>query len=198
MAGATLQWLRDNLGLLEKAAYSEQIASEADKDSGVYLVPAFQGLGAPYWRAEARGAIIGLSRAAGRAEIVRAGLESTAYQSLDLIGSMVADMEAAGLQRPSSLRVDGGMTVNYWLMQFLSDILEMPVEVAEISEMTARGAAYHAGLSAGLYRSSQELAAQWKADIIFEPKMNEAEREDKIGGWQAAVRSVLAGQSIIK
>ena len=190
MAGATIQWLRDALGLFADAAESEAMAAEADPESGVYLVPAFQGLGAPYWDAGARGAILGLSRAASRNEVVRAGLESVAFQTRDLLEAMGRDMTAAGLEPPAALRVDGGMTANRWLMQFLADTVGLPVEVAEIAETTALGAAYHAGLAAGLYGSQDELAQKWRCAARFEPAMPEAERAARYDGWRAAVDRV--------
>ena len=151
MAGATVQWLRDSLGLFASAAESEALAREADLNSGVYLVPAFQGLGAPFWDAGARGAVLGLSRASSRADIVAAGLEAVAFQTRDLLSAMGRDMAVNAIPAPSVLRVDGGMTANAWFMQRLADILGQRVEVALHPETTALGAAYHAGQAAGLY-----------------------------------------------
>ena len=142
MAGATIQWLRDNLGLIAAASESEDLAREANPNSGVYLVPAFQGLGAPIWDAGARGAIVGLSRASNKADIVAAGLESVAFQTRDLLGAMRGDMAEAGIGDTDILRVDGGMTDNGWAMQRLADILGEAVEVAPIPETTALGAAF--------------------------------------------------------
>ncbi len=190
MAGATIQWLRDALGLFKDARETEAMAGQADEKSGVVLVPAFQGLGAPYWDSGARGAILGLSRAATANEIVRAGLESVAYQTVDLLNAITADMEAAGLAPPTTLRVDGGMTANRWLMQFLADITGLPVQVARIAETTALGAAWHAGLKAGLYDSTQQLAAMWSPSANYEPAMREEERSARYHGWREAVNRI--------
>jgi len=193
MAGATIQWLRDNLGLFSDVRETAEMARQADSKSGVYLVPAFQGLGAPWWDANARGAISGLSRATSANEIVRAGLESVAYQTVDLLEALAADMTAAGLPRPDTLRVDGGMTANGWLMQFLADSTAMPVEVAQIAETTALGAAYHAGLQAGVFGSQQDLAARWSPAKAYEPRMDESERATRYQGWREAVAQVRSG-----
>lgn len=190
MAGATIQWLRDNLGLIKDAAETEALAREADGQSGVHLVPAFQGLGAPYWDADARGALIGLTRASSRAEIVRAGLESVAFQTRDLLEAITKDMATARLAAPQTLRVDGGMTANTWLMQFLADIAGLPVEIAAVAETTALGAAFHAGREVGLFDSEDELSRIWKASRIFEPAMSESECEDRYSGWMEAVQRV--------
>jgi len=190
MAGATIQWLRDNLGLFKDVAETEHLARAADDRSGVHLVPAFQGLGAPFWDADARGAILGLTRASSKAEIVRAGLESVAFQTRDLLEAITRDLAAASLAAPASLRVDGGMTANAWLMQFLADIAGLPVEVASVAETTALGAAFHAGRRAGLFRSEDELSRLWKASRVFTPAMSEAEREERYGAWTRAVERV--------
>lgn len=190
MAGATIQWLRDSLGLFKDASETEALARAADPNSGVYLVPAFQGLGAPYWDAQARGAILGLSRAASKAEIVRAGLESVAFQTRDLISAMTADMTAAGLAPPTRLRVDGGMTANDWLMQFLADCLAMDVEVAAIAQTTALGAAFHAGLKAGIFKNTRELSAIWRARKTYSPQMSRQEADSRYEGWQHAVARI--------
>ncbi len=195
MAGATLAWLRDGLGLFKELAESEAMAAQAATDSGVYLVPAFTGLGAPHWDADARGAILGLTRGADRNDIVRAGLESVAYQTRDLLEAISSDMEQAGENGALELRVDGGMTVNRWLMQCLADILGGPVEVAAVSEATALGAAYHAGQRAGLYGTQAELAKAWQAARYFEPQMSADERERKYDGWLAAVARVRSTQA---
>ena len=155
-------------------------------NAGVYLVPAFTGLGAPYWEPEARGAIFGLTRDIGRAEIVRATLEAVCYQTRDLMQAMAAD----GAPRPKALRVDGGMSANNWLMQFLADILDLPVERPVVTETTALGAAYLAGLQAGIFASTADIAQHWQRDRLFEPKMKAAERERLYAGWLDAVARV--------
>ena len=191
MAGATIQWLRDSLGLFESAEETERLAAQADGDSGVYLVPAFVGLGAPYWDPDARAAITGLSRGAGRAEVVRAGLESVAFQSRDLIEAVAADKASQGLDRPDRLRVDGGMVANDWFVQCLADQLGMTVERTRYAESTALGAAYLAGLEAGIYASLGDLAGQWQSDRVFEPEISEDLRESRYAGWKEAVQRVL-------
>ncbi|HEX2448699.1 MAG TPA: glycerol kinase GlpK [Methyloceanibacter sp.] len=190
MAGATVQWLRDNLGLIATAAESEALARSADPNSGVYLVPAFQGLGAPFWDAGARAAFFGMTRATSKADLVAAGLEAVAFQTCDLLSAMGRDMTVSGLPSPSVLRVDGGMTANAWLMQRLADILRQRVEVAANAETTALGAAYHAGQAAGLYGDAEELGKAWVPARVFEPSMGEAERESRYGGWLDAVARV--------
>lgn len=195
MAGATVQWLRDNLGLIASAAESEALAREASPNSGVYLVPAFQGLGAPFWDAGARAAILGLSRAASKADLVAAGLEAVAFQTRDLLTAMRLDMERSRIPAPPSLRVDGGMTANSWFMQRLADILGQRVEVALNPETTALGAAYHAGQAAGFFGTTEELEKAWVPARIFEPQMNETEREARYGGWLDAVARVKSQQA---
>jgi glycerol kinase len=190
MAGATVQWLRDNLGLIASAAESEALAREADRHARIYLVPAFQGLGAPFWDAGARGAIFGLSRAASKADIVAAGLEAVAFQTRDLLSAMRRDMAASGIAAPSALRVDGGMTVNSWFLQRLADILGESVELAANPETTALGAAYHAGQAAGFFGDAATLAKAWAPARTYEPVMTEAEREARYGGWLDAVARV--------
>jgi glycerol kinase len=190
MAGATVQWLRDNLGLIASAEESEALARQADPKARVYLVPAFQGLGAPFWDAGARGAIVGLSRAASKADLVAAGLDAVAFQTRDLLTAMRQDMAVSGIPAPSVLRVDGGMTANNWLMQRLADILCQRVEVAAIAETTALGAAYHAGQAVGFYGGADELEKAWAPAKAFEPDMIETEREERYGGWLEAVARV--------
>ncbi len=190
MAGATVQWLRDSLGLIATAAESEELAKEADPNSGVYLVPAFQGLGAPFWDPGARAAILGMTRAASKADLVAAGLEAVAFQTRDLLTAMGRDMAVSGIASPSALRVDGGMTANAWLMQRLADILGQSVEVAANPETTALGAAYHAGQAAGFYGDAEQLGKAWMPARVFEPKMSETEREARYGGWLEAVTRV--------
>jgi glycerol kinase len=190
MAGATVQWLRDNLGLMATANESEDLARQADPKSGAYLVPAFQGLGAPFWDANAKAAIVGLTRAASKADIVAAGLEAVAFQTRDLLDAMRRDMAASGIPSPSSLRVDGGMTANGWFLQRLADILGFPVEVAANPETTALGAAYHAGQAVGFFGNEETLGRAWVPSAAFEPRMSEAEREARYGGWLDAVARV--------
>ena len=195
MAGATIQWLRDNLGLIADAAESETLAKQANPESGVYLVPAFQGLGAPVWDAEARGAIVGLSRASTKADVVAAGLESMAFQTRDLLGAMREDMACAGIGENDILRVDGGMTANGWAMQRLADILGECVEVAPIPETTSLGAAYFAGQAAGFYGDDAELARTWKPARRYEPQMAPSEREARYAGWLEAIARVRSGKT---
>jgi glycerol kinase len=190
MAGATVQWLRDCLSLIASAAESEALAKAADPKASVYLVPAFQGLGAPFWDASAKAAILGLTRAASKADIVAAGLDAVAFQTRDLLTAMRRDMAVSGIPAPPSLRVDGGMTGNAWLMQRLADILGDRVEIARNPETTALGAAYHAGQAVGFFGDAEELAKAWEPASAYEPKMSEAEREARYGGWLDAVARV--------
>ena len=192
VAGATVQWLRDGLHLITAAAESEQHAQAAQEDlGGVYLVPAFAGLGAPYWDADARAAIVGITRGTGVADIVAAGLMSVAYQTRDLVEAMRAD----GASPLTSLRVDGGMVVNNWLMQALADILGIAVERPKMNETTALGAAYVAGLYTGFYGSKEMLAGRWEAEARFEPVMGEEKRRGLYEGWIEAVRRVRSVRS---
>ncbi len=185
-AGTAVQWLRDELGLIVTAAESEALAAGIEDTGGVYLVPAFTGLGAPYWRAQARGALVGLTRDSGRAEVVRAALEAVCYQTRDLLDAMAADGAQIG-----SLRVDGGMVTNDWLLQFLADILGRPVERPVVSETTALGAAYLAGLTSGFYPSLEVIAEHWQRQRAFVPAMAEEQRETLCAGWQTAVARTL-------
>ncbi len=186
VAGAAVQWLRDGIKLISHARESEALAEQTGDACGVYLVPAFTGLGAPYWDPKARGAIFGLTRDTGIKEIVTAGLQSVCYQTRDLLEAMRQDGAAA----PSALRVDGGMVVNNWLMQFLADILGVPVERPEVTETTALGVAYLAGLQAGVYRDLGEIASHWQRQQRFEPRMLEVQREGLYRGWLNAVQRV--------
>ena len=185
VAGATIQWLRDGLQIVEDAAQSEAAAISVPDTGGVYLVPAFTGLGAPYWDPYARGAILGLSRGSGRNQIVTATLQAIAYQTRDLIDAMREDGIA-----PSVIRVDGGMVANNWFLQFLADILGIPVERPENVESTALGATYLAGLCAGIFDSTQSVADKWRSDQLFEPSMQDDRREQLMNGWSDAVRRV--------
>jgi len=185
-SGAAVQYLRDSLGLIGSAAESEVLAESIPDSGGVYVVPAFTGLGAPYWDAYARGAILGLTRGSGRAEIVRATLESVAYQSRDLLDAMQAD---SGATLPA-LRVDGGMVANGFLMQFQADLLGVPVERPVVAETTALGAAYLAGLAVGYWPNLDAIAANWALDRRFTPQMDAPTRARLYRGWQAAVTRV--------
>ncbi|HKY95629.1 MAG TPA: glycerol kinase GlpK, partial [Kiloniellales bacterium] len=188
VAGAAVQWLRDALGLVATAAETETLAKAANPAERVYLVPAFVGLGAPYWDAEARGAIFGLTRGAGRAELARATLDSVCYQTRDLLEAMRAD----GAPLPERLRVDGGMVRNDWLMQRLADLSGSAVERGLLPETTALGAAFLAGLGVGLYGSLDEIARLWSGAGHFEPKLAAAERESAYAGWKDAVSRTLS------
>jgi glycerol kinase len=185
-AGAAVQWLRDGLKLIEAASETEALAASLEHNKGVYLVPAFTGLGAPHWDPRARGAIFGLTRDTGIAEIARATLEAVAYQTHDLIAAMAQDWGA----KPSVLRVDGGMVANAWLLQFLADIIDAKVERPALTETTALGAAYLAGLGAGLYASFDDIAPHWRRDAAFTPAMDDATRRDLLAGWTRAVARV--------
>ncbi len=190
IAGAAVQWLRDGLKIIAKASEADSLAARADPAEHVYLVPAFVGLGAPYWDAQARAAIFGLTRNCGVAELARAALEAVGYQTRDLLAAMHADWpQAAGAA--TVLRVDGGMTASAVTMQFLADILGSPVDRPVVMETTALGAAYLAGRAAGLCADLDGFAAQWRLDRRFQPIMGSAERERKYSGWQDAVRRTL-------
>ena len=188
MAGATLQWLRDGPQLIKDASDSVALAQAVGADNSVYLVPAFTGLGAPYWDPDARAAILGLTRDSGRAEMVTAGLQSVCYQSRDLLQAMARDKLLL-----SGLRVDGGMVVNDWLMQFLADILNLPIQRAAITETSALGAAYLAGLTAGIYTDLQQLSGLWQSPQTFVPQMSAEQRERLYLGWQDSVARVRSG-----
>ncbi|MBI4876363.1 MAG: glycerol kinase GlpK [Acidobacteria bacterium] len=183
IAGAAVQWLRDQLGLIQTAAESESVAASVAGTGGVYLVPAFVGLGAPHWDSAARGLLTGMTRATGKAEIVRAALESIAYQTRELVEAMEADSG----ERLTELRVDGGATANNFLMQFQADILDRPIVRPADVETTALGAAYLAGLAVGVWKSVEELERFWRAERVFEPRMRAGERESLYAGWRQAV-----------
>jgi glycerol kinase len=184
-AGAAVQWLRDGLGLISQAADIEALAASAPHSGGVYLVPAFTGLGAPYWDPDARGAIIGLTRASTRSEIARATLDSVAFQTYDLLDAMAAD----GL-RPETLKVDGGMSQNNLFMQRLADVLGMAIRRPTNSESTAFGAACLAGLGCGMYGSVQDIGALSRSETRFEPALGAPERELQVAGWRNALQRV--------
>ncbi len=186
IAGAAIQWLRDGLHLIEHAAQTEQLAAQADRQSQVYLVPAFTGLGAPYWDPDARGAILGLTRDTGIQEIVAAGLQSVCYQTRDLLDAIAADTG----QLPLTLRVDGGMVSNNWLVHFLANLLDTPVERPAITETTALGAACLAGLQVGIFSSLDDIASRWRCEQRFEPTMKASTRDRLYQGWLNAVQRV--------
>jgi glycerol kinase len=189
VAGAAVQWLRDGLGIIQGAAESGELASAADPNQDVYLVPAFVGLGAPYWDADCRGAIYGLTRGTGPKELSRAALESVCYQTRDLLEAMRGDWGAA---QDTVLRVDGGMVASDWTMQRLADVLDTEVDRPRVLETTALGAAYLAGMQCGLYPAPAEFAKSWALDRRFSPDMAQDERERKYAGWKDAVRRTLS------
>jgi glycerol kinase len=187
IAGASVQWLRDELKLIDNAAASEELAAAVADTNGVYVVPAFVGMGAPYWDMYARGSILGLTRGANRNHIVRATLESIAYQTRDVLEAMQEDSKI-NLQ---ALKVDGGAVANNFLMQFQADILGVPIYRPEVTETTALGAAYLAGLAVGYWNSKDEIAEKWNVDRVFEPVMDSDSREKKYSGWRKAVDRAL-------
>jgi glycerol kinase len=187
IAGAAIKWLRDELGLIKSAAETAELAESIESNNGVYLVPAFTGLGAPHWAPAARGLITGLTRGSGRAELARAALESVVYQTADLMTAIAKD----GAET-KTLRVDGGMVANDWTMQFLADILGLPVERPKILETTALGAAYLAGLQAGVFQDTDEIAEMWRLDARFQPAMAPEARNRNVSGWADALRRALA------
>lgn len=184
VAGAAVQWLRDGLGLIESAGDTQSLAEQADANQDVYLVPAFVGLGAPHWDADARGAMFGLTRSTGPKEIAKAVLQSVGYQTSDLVEAMRADW--SGAEQPV-LRVDGGMTASDWTMQFLADILGAPVDRPTVAETTALGAAWLAGSRAGVWPGQDAFSAQWKLEKRFEPALDDGERTRLLSGWRDAV-----------
>ncbi|MCC1495372.1 glycerol kinase GlpK [Alcanivorax sp. 1008] len=186
VAGAAIQWLRDGLRLINHASETEALARSVGSAKGVYLVPAFTGMGAPWWDPHARGALLGLTRDTGIAEVVTAGLESVCYQTLDLLEAMGADAGA----RPTALRVDGGMVVNNWLTQTLADILGIRVDRPVVTETTALGAAYLAGLQVGLFSSLEEVAGRWQCERSFASSLDERSRQQRHAGWRRAVARV--------
>lgn len=187
VAGAIVQWLRDELRLISDASDSEYFAGKVEDNNGVYIVPAFVGLGAPYWDMYARGTIVGLTRGSGREHIIRAALESIAYQTRDVLEAMQED-SGINLQ---TLKVDGGAVANNFLMQFQSDILDVPVYRPNIVETTALGAAYLAGLAVGFWKSKDDIINRWSIDRIFEPEMKNGEKERLYRGWKKAVTRSL-------
>ncbi len=189
IAGAVIQWLRDGLKIIREASETQPLAEAADPSQSVVLVPAFTGLGAPYWNPECRGAVFGLSRNSGPNELAKAALESVGYQTRDLLDAMHADW--ANDKAQSVLRVDGGMSASNWAMQFLSDIIDAPVDRPKVLETTALGAAWLAGMKAGALPDQNEFAQQWELDREFQPIMAAKEREDKYANWQRAVACTL-------
>jgi len=191
VAGSSVQWLRDGLGIIKSAAETGPLADQSDSMQSVYLVPAFVGLGAPYWNPRVRGGLFGLTRNTGPAEIAHAALESVCYQTVDLLAAMRADWPDAKAAN-IVLRVDGGMTASDWTMQRLADLLDAPVDRPMIQETTALGAAYLAGLEAGVYPEPSKFADNWRLEHRFKPAMSAATRERKLKGWARAVKGVLA------
>jgi len=189
IAGAAVQWLRDGLGLIEHASDSGDLALQADANQDVYLVPAFVGLGAPYWDADCRGALFGLTRGTGPKEIARATLESVCYQTRDLLEAMQGDWENKG---DTVLRVDGGMVNSDWTMQCLADTLNAPVDRPQVLETTAVGAAYLAGMQVGVYPDMETFASGWALEKRFTPQLDEDQRTRKYDGWKDAVRRTLS------
>ena len=190
VAGAAVQWLRDSLGTLESAAQSGIMAANSNEFEEIYMVPAFTGLGAPYWAPQARGAIFGLTRNTGPNELARAALEASCYQTRDLLEAMRQDFSSSKYSQ-TILRVDGGMSASDWTMQFLSDMLNSPVDRPKILETTALGAAYLAGLFIDVYPTPAEFAKNWMLERRFEPKISTAQSEKKYSGWLACVDQVL-------
>jgi len=185
VAGSALQWLRDGLEMIEAAADSAKLARQVSSSEGVYVVPAFVGLGTPYWDSEVRGAVFGLTRGTTRAHFVRATLESLAYQTTDLLRAMHEESGTTLVR----LRADGGAAANDVLLQFQADLLGVPVERPRLLETTALGAAYLAGLAVGVWRDRDEIASQWNRDCEFVPNMSVAERSVLYEGWKKAVNA---------
>jgi glycerol kinase len=190
IAGAAVQWLRDGAKMISKAAHSGELAAKADDTQNVYLVPAFVGLGAPHWDANARGAVFGLTRNSGPAEFARAALESVAFQTRDLLDAMKKDWKSGNGK--TVLRVDGGMVASNWTMQRLADLLDAPVDRPTILETTALGAAWLAGSRAGVWPKPKDFAKAWALERRFEPQMDDGLRAKKLKGWRDAVRRTLS------
>jgi glycerol kinase len=188
VAGSAIQWLRDGLRMLQDAKHSDRLARKVTSTDGVYVVPAFVGLGTPYWDSDVRGAVFGLTRGTTKEHFVRATLESLAYQTKDVLAVMETD---SGIEL-KTLRVDGGAVKNDFLMQFQSDILNVPVERPVVNETTALGAAYLAGLATGFWSTQNEISNQWAIDSGFEPNLSEDTREDLYKGWKKAVKAAMA------
>ena len=186
IAGAGVQWLRDRMKFFKKASETEKIIKSINDNKGVYLVPAFTGLGAPYWNANARGVLSGLTRDTGPKEIVRAIIESVAYQTYDLFEAMKHD----GL-KPRLVKVDGGMVMNNWFSQFLADIVDIQVLRPKVKETTALGAVLMAGLQVGVYKSLKDISKNWTLDKKFYPKLKNKKRTRLINGWNKAIKRTL-------
>ncbi|HEY9164156.1 MAG TPA: FGGY-family carbohydrate kinase, partial [Magnetovibrio sp.] len=191
IAGAAVQWLRDGLKVVQSASDTHALADAADPHQSIYLVPAFVGMGAPHWAPHARGAIYGITRATGPAELARAALESVGYQTRDLIEAMQRDWQH-GAAGSTILRVDGGMTASNWAMQFLADILRAPVDRPHVLETTAMGAAYLAGLKADVFPGLEAFAKRWSVERRFSPLMEDGHSRAKYEGWVDAVRRTLS------
>ena len=187
VAGAGIQWLRDGMDMIRTSAQSEELATSVEDTTGVYLVPAFAGMGAPYWNPYARGMVVGLTRGCTKAHFVRATLESIAYQTADLIRAMEQD---SGIDL-KSLKVDGGASANNFLMQFQSDMIDATVERPGCIETTALGAAYLAGLAVGYWQSREQIKANWEIGASFIPKMDAGQRKQLLKGWEKAVKCAL-------
>jgi glycerol kinase len=183
IAGALIQWLRDNLEVIESASQSEELARSVDDNGGMYIVPAFSGLFAPYWRSDARGVMVGLTRYINRGHVARASLEATAYQTRDVLEAMIQD---SGVEL-EVLKVDGGMVHNELLMQFQADILDAPVVRPQVSETTSVGAAYAAGLAVGFWQNLEQLRQYWKEDRRWVPAMDPGKRKQLYAGWKKAI-----------
>ncbi len=190
IAGAVVQWLRDALGCIRNASEVEALVRTAKQADGLYFVPAFTGLGAPYWDPHARAAILGMARDMGAAEIARAALDAVCYQTRDLLQAMARDMQASGLGAPAALKVDGGMVKNDWFCQRLADLTGLPVERPKVTETTALGAAYLAGLATGIFPDLATIARAWALDRRFEPEFGSATRDGLYEGWIKAVARV--------
>ncbi|MBS0472090.1 MAG: glycerol kinase GlpK [Proteobacteria bacterium] len=190
IAGAVVQWLRDALGVIRSAEEIEALARTAKDAEGLYFVPAFTGLGAPYWDPDARAAIVGLTRDMGAAEIARAALDAVCFQTRDLLEAMAKDMKRSGLRAPRAIKVDGGMVRNDWFCQRLADLTGLPVDRPQVTETTALGAAYLAGLAAGLFKDTKDIARRWALDRRFKPEMKPSLRNGLYEGWKTAVKRV--------
>jgi glycerol kinase len=187
-AGTAIQWLRDGLGIIKDAKETQELAESVENTDGVYFIPAFTGLGAPYWDSQARGTISGITRDTNKAHIVRATLEAQAYQTRDLLEAMQKD---SGGEKIQALRVDGGMVKNDFVCQWLADILQIPVERPVVIETTALGAAYCAGLGVGLYKGLEDISSAWALDKRFEPNMEAQKANSLYQGWKEAVQQIL-------
>ena len=191
IAGAVVQWLRDAMGVIATAPAIEALAKSAKPAEGLYFVPAFTGLGAPYWNPQARGAILGLTRDMGKAEIARAALDAVCYQTRDLLEAVAADLKRVGLSRLTRLKVDGGMVSDDWFCQRLADLTGLVVERPKITETTALGAAYLAGLGVGIFKDINDIAAHWALDRRFRPSLKKPQRDLLYQGWRQAVARIL-------